>query len=101
MHYSKAFTTNKKREQLFVPFNDTPQREHLAHTSVQINSLIGENRMINTKLQVLENELREKDKLFEDMYRVAFNANQGCKPGAATSGADNSMQLAPQVFFPS
>ena len=58
--------------------------------------------MINTKLQVLENELREKDKLFEDMYRVAFNANQGCKPPATmASTADNSMHLAPQVFFPS
>ena len=43
------------------------------HTKVQINSLRNENRKISTKLQVLENQLAQKDKLFEDMYRAAFS----------------------------
>lgn len=47
--------------------------EQNMHTKVQINSLRNENRKINTKLQVLENQLAQKDKLFEDMYRAAFS----------------------------
>jgi len=39
---------------------------------MQINDLLNENRKINTKLQALENQLVQKDKLFEDMYKVAF-----------------------------
>ena len=42
------------------------------HTKIHINSLTNENRKINTKLQVLENQLVQKDKLFEDMYKAAF-----------------------------
>ena len=41
-------------------------------TKMQINNLRNENRKINTKLVVLENQLAQKDKLFEDMYRAAF-----------------------------
>ena len=39
---------------------------------MQINNLRHENRKINTKLLVLENQLAQKDKLFEDMYKAAF-----------------------------
>ena len=53
--------------------------EQNMHTKVQINSLRNENRKINTKLQVLENQLAQKDKLFEDMYRAAFS--QASSPG--------------------
>ena len=42
------------------------------HTKMQINNLRNENRKINTKLVVLENQLAQKDKLFEDMYKAAF-----------------------------
>ena len=41
-------------------------------TKMQINTLKNENRKINTKLHVLENQLAQKDKLFEDMYKAAF-----------------------------
>ena len=41
-------------------------------TKMQINNLRHENRKINTKLLVLENQLAQKDKLFEDMYKAAF-----------------------------
>ena len=41
-------------------------------TKMQINNLRNENRKINTKLVVLENQLAQKDKLFEDMYKAAF-----------------------------
>jgi len=41
-------------------------------TKMQTNSLRNENRKINTKLLVLENQLVQKDKLFEDMYKAAF-----------------------------
>ena len=42
------------------------------HTKMEINSLRTQNRKINTKLMMLENQLAQKDKLFEDMYRAAF-----------------------------
>ena len=41
-------------------------------TKMKINSLQNENRKINTKMMVLENQLQQKDKLFEDMYKAAF-----------------------------
>ena len=40
---------------------------------MQINSLKNENRKINTRVVVLENQLIQKDKLFEDMYKMAFS----------------------------
>ena len=46
--------------------------EQNMHTKMQINNLRNENRKINTKLVVLENQLAQKDKLFEDMYKAAF-----------------------------
>jgi len=42
------------------------------HTKIQINNLKNENRKINTQLVVLESQLSQKDKLFEDMYKAAF-----------------------------
>ena len=39
---------------------------------MEINNLRNENRKINTKMLVLENQLIQKDKLFEDMYKAAF-----------------------------
>ena len=41
-------------------------------TKMEINNLRNENRKINTKMLVLENQLSQKDKLFEDMYKAAF-----------------------------
>jgi len=41
-------------------------------TKMEVHSLRNENRKINTKLVVLEQQLAQKDKLFEDMYRAAF-----------------------------
>lgn len=46
--------------------------EQNMHTKMEINSLRTQNRKINTKLMMLENQLAQKDKLFEDMYRAAF-----------------------------
>ena len=46
--------------------------EQNMHTKIEVNGLRNENRKINTKLLVLENQLAQKDKLFEDMYRAAF-----------------------------
>ena len=42
-------------------------------TKVQINGLKTENRKITTKMHALENQLAQKDKLFDDMYKVAFS----------------------------
>ena len=60
-----------------IPSMTLQSREDLyeqnMHTKMQINSLRNENRKINTKLLVLENQLAQKDKLFEDMYRAAFS----------------------------
>jgi hypothetical protein len=59
-----------------VPTMTLQSREDLyeqnMHTKMQINSLRNENRKIGTKLLVLENQLVQKDKLFEDMYKAAF-----------------------------
>jgi len=46
--------------------------EQNMQTKMKINSLQNENRKINTKMMVLENQLQQKDKLFEDMYKAAF-----------------------------
>ena len=46
--------------------------EQNMQTKMHINTLKNENRKINTKLHVLENQLAQKDKLFEDMYKAAF-----------------------------
>lgn len=59
-----------------IPTMTLQSREDLyeqnMHTKMQINNLRNENRKINTKLVVLENQLSQKDKLFEDMYKAAF-----------------------------
>ena len=57
------------------------------HTKIQFNNLKNENRKINTQLLILENQLAQKDKLFEDMYKAAFQqvilpANNGNKTGS-------------------
>ena len=61
--------------------------EQNMHTKIQINNLKNENRKINTQLLILENQLAQKDKLFEDMYKAAFQqvilpANNGNKTGS-------------------
>ena len=56
-------------------------------TKVQINGLKTENKKITTKMHNLENQLAQKDKLFEDMYKVAFS--QGLQ---ASSGHRDSQK---------
>ena len=61
--------------------------EQNMHTKIQFNNLKNENRKINTQLLILENQLAQKDKLFEDMYKAAFQqvilpANNGNKTGS-------------------
>ena len=65
--------------------------EQNMHTKIQINSLKSENRKISTKLQVLENQLVQKDKLFEDMYKAAFTQNGKQTPHGAQQNFHPSM----------
>ena len=75
----KAGVNVKFMYQKQVPVQALPSREDLydlnMKSKIQVNGLKTENRKINTKLLVLENQLVQKDKLFEDMYRAAFSTN--------------------------
>lgn len=64
--------------------------EQNMQTKVQMNGLKTENRKITTKMHNLENQLAQKDKLFEDMYKVAFS--QGLQ---ASSGHRDSQKSLP------